>query len=97
MATAPIPTSAVHTANTVAPLAGRLKAASLSSSDQGSDARAIKADKAAETVHLSNRGTPGDPPMRSARIEELKQAIADGSYHVDSARVAGKMMAIEFA
>ena len=57
-----------------------------------------------ETVHLSNEAQQlqtisdnirNQPVVNSARVAELKQAVADGSYTVDSGRVASKLLNFE--
>jgi negative regulator of flagellin synthesis FlgM len=57
-----------------------------------------------ESVHLSSEAQKlqkvtdqlrDQPTVNSARVAELKKAIDDGSYKVDSNRVAGKLLNFE--
>ncbi|MBF8745430.1 flagellar biosynthesis anti-sigma factor FlgM [Pseudomonas putida] len=68
----------------------------------------VEANKTAstsgESVHLSQEAQQlqqvtdklrDQPVVNSARVAELKQAIADGSYKVDADRVASKLLDFE--
>ena len=49
----------------------------------------------AKELHSLQQDLAKSPEFDEARVNELKQAISDGSYKVDAQRVADKMLDIE--
>lgn len=74
------------------------------SSTSAKPATDVTSPSSGEPVHLSDEAqrlqsisdkVRDQPVVNSARVAELKQAVADGSYKVDSNRVANKLLNFE--
>lgn len=46
----------------------------------------------ASQTWVSSHSTPQEPPVRMDRVNALRQAIADGTYHVSAADLADKIL-----
>ncbi|GGU65908.1 flagellar biosynthesis anti-sigma factor FlgM [Pseudomonas laurentiana] len=75
-----------------------------SASTASASTTAAASTQSGETVHLSQEAQQlqkiseklrEQPVVNSARVAELKQAIADGSYKIDSNRIASKLLNFE--
>ncbi|CAI3807746.1 hypothetical protein GLGCALEP_04817 [Pseudomonas sp. MM221] len=67
-------------------------------------ASGASASTSGEAVHLSQEAQQlqkisdklrDEPVVNSARVAQLKQAIADGSYQVDAGKIASKLLDFE--
>lgn len=67
--------------------------------DQGSSTSAadsqVRLSNQAQQLQAIEERLREQPEVNSARVDQIKQAIADGSYQVDSNRIADKLIALE--
>ena len=94
--------------NSAPPLTGSTRSQEAGSATQAAPAKSPEQTGASapsgESVHLSQEAQQlqkisdslrEQPAVDKNRVAELKQAIADGSYKVDSNRVASKLLNME--
>ena len=94
--------------NSAPPLTGSTRSQEAGSATQAAPAKTpeqtVASAPSGESVHLSQEAQQlqkisdslrDQPVVDKNRVAELKQAIADGSYKVDSNRVAGKLLNME--
>lgn len=63
--------------------------------DQTSADSQVKLSSQAQQLQAIEERLRELPEVDSARVEQLRQAIADGSYKPDSGRIADKLIALE--
>ncbi len=61
----------------------------------GASGEAVHLSPEAQQLQKISDNLRDQPEVNSARVAELKQAIADGSYQVDAGRVASKLLKFE--
>jgi negative regulator of flagellin synthesis FlgM len=57
----------------------------------------VSVTDAASRLQRLEQSVAGLPEVDSSRVEAVRRAVADGSYHVDPARVADKLLGFENA
>ncbi|GBL52957.1 anti-sigma-28 factor, FlgM family [Pseudomonas citronellolis] len=88
----------VSTGSTGKPQAGRSEAAGSESAGSASAAgsgESVQLSSTAQQLQKASDQLKDQPVVDSEKVARLKQAIADGSYQVDSQKVAGKLLDFE--
>lgn len=55
----------------------------------------VSLTKTAEQLHQLEKAVKAAPSVDSSRVEQIRQSIANGSYHVDNQKLADKLTAFE--
>ena len=55
----------------------------------------VSLTKTAEQLHQLEKAVKAAPSVDSSRVEQVRQSIANGSYHVDNQKLAEKLTAFE--
>ena len=94
-----LPSSAPPPSGDKSRVKGEQPQASSASEQKGKTAQTDTVSLTSTGVHLAEieRTLANVPIVDTKRVEEVKQAITDGRYQVDSARVADKMLSFENA
>ena len=71
------------------------KAGETNEAPQPASGEAVHLSQEAQQLQKISDKVRDQPEVNSARVAQLKQAIADGSYQVDAGRVASKLLDFE--
>jgi negative regulator of flagellin synthesis FlgM len=88
-----LPQTPGNQTNSQAPAGGTTVSSDATASTQRNDDRVRLTDSARALQDAAK--VDGQPAIDSKRVEQIRQSIADGSYKINPAGIADKMMALE--